>query len=39
LEHARLWQVAAWNTQYDDAKSDTLENVNRLLHELSQRQC
>lgn len=39
LEHARTWQVAAWNTQYDDAKSDTIENVNRLLHELSERRC
>jgi len=39
LEKARRWRVAAWNSQYDDAKSDTLENVDRLLHELSQRTC
>ena len=39
LQGARTWSVAAWNTQYDDAKSDTLENIDRLLHEISQRQC
>jgi protein-tyrosine-phosphatase len=39
LEKARKWQVAAWNTQYDDAKSDTLENIDRLVHELSLRSC
>src|SRR5258708_7953448 len=39
LEKARTWQVAAWNSQYDDAKSDTVGNVNRLLHELFKRPC
>jgi protein-tyrosine-phosphatase len=39
LEKARTWQVAAWNSQYDDAKSDTAENINRLLQELSRRSC
>src|SRR5258708_29316851 len=39
LEKARTWQVAAWNSQHDDAKTDTVGNVNRLLHELFKRPC
>jgi protein-tyrosine-phosphatase len=39
LEKARKWVVASWNTQYDDAKSDTLENIERLLAEIRQRSC
>ena len=39
LERARKWQVASWNSQYDAAKADTMENAQRLLYELKQRQC
>ena len=39
LEAARRWQIASWNSQYDDAKSDTLKNVRQLLYEIKQRQC
>jgi protein-tyrosine-phosphatase len=39
LEHARKWQVASWNSQYDEAKSDTQEHVNALLLELKNRRC
>jgi protein-tyrosine-phosphatase len=39
LKSARVWQVAAWNSQYDEAKADLKENIARLLHELKQRPC
>ena len=39
LEKARSWQVAAWNSQYDDAKADTSENIEVLLAELAARRC
>lgn len=39
LEKARRWQVASWNSQYADARSDTLKNIKQLLSELKERQC
>jgi protein-tyrosine-phosphatase len=39
LEKARAWQVASWDSEYDVAKSGTLENSDRLLEEIRQRRC
>lgn len=39
LKDARRWRVASWNTQYDDARSDTLENETKLLQELRAQSC
>jgi protein-tyrosine-phosphatase len=36
LEKARQWEVAAWNGEYETAKTDTLKYIESLLVEIQQ---
>jgi len=39
LEHARVWDIPSWNSDYDHARSALAVQVETLLDELNKRPC